>query len=122
MTNAANLWAERVSCTKGGLELGGPEYMSTKKPQRTKRQHYVPRCYLGGFTKDGDHIWAFDKTTGRPPFRSSLMNVGQECGFYDLPVPAHADVPEEFRSVDLVEKALGPGDAYMAKAIRTLVH
>ena len=104
------------------IDLTGTEHMNAKKPQRTKRQHYVPRCYLSGFTKDGENIWAFDKTTGRPAFRSGLMNVAQEIGFYDLPVPASANLPEVVGPVDIAEKALGPGDASLAEAIRKLVH
>jgi len=49
---------------------------------RAKRQHYVPRSYLRGFTEDGEHLFVFDKST-KTSFRTSVGNVAAERYFYD---------------------------------------
>ncbi len=45
--------------------------------------HYVPQAYLRGFTEPGsaDMIWAYDKHQ-RKLFRTNVVNVAQEKGFY----------------------------------------
>jgi hypothetical protein len=58
--------------------------MSGKKRQRTKNEHYYPRCCLQRFTKDGKTVWGYDKFDRRP-FRSAIEGIAQENGFYDLP-------------------------------------
>jgi hypothetical protein len=44
----------------------------------------VPRCYLARFCKDGQRLYAFDKSS-RKSFLTSMMNVAQERYFYDMP-------------------------------------
>ncbi len=73
--------------------------------QKTKRQHFVPQSYLSRFCDENRQIWTFDKF-GRKSFQSSILNVGQEKYFYDLPI----DDTIDGNSFDpqIVEKALAP--------------
>jgi hypothetical protein len=50
---------------------------------KTKREHYVPQSYLRGFTEDGEHLFAFDKST-RTRFGTSVSEIACERYFYDL--------------------------------------
>jgi hypothetical protein len=67
--------------------------MANDRHQRTKRQHYVPRCYLRRFSADGDSVWVFDKFS-KKPFRSGVMGVAQEHGFHDIAVPLSVGQPQ----------------------------
>ena len=50
---------------------------------KVKREHYVPQSYLRGFTEDGEHLFAFDKST-RTRFGTSVSEIACERYFYDL--------------------------------------
>ncbi|HTU91364.1 MAG TPA: DUF4238 domain-containing protein, partial [Gemmataceae bacterium] len=52
--------------------------------QKRKRQHYVPQSYLRRFCKDGQQLFAFDKTN-RKSVQTSVANVALEHYFYDMP-------------------------------------
>jgi hypothetical protein len=95
--------------------------MKGKRNQRTKRQHYVPRCCLGRFSKDGDNVWVFDKFT-RKQFRAGVMGVAQENGFYDLP-PAVLDNKAGGGDGDsqLAEKALSRIEESLNRATQRLI-
>lgn len=73
--------------------------------QRVRAQHYVPQSYLRRFTPDGKLLWVFDKTTGST-FRSSVHNVAQENGFYDLPGDVGQTVE---RTLSLIEERFSEG-------------
>lgn len=49
----------------------------------TKKEHYVPRCYLKNFVLDNDRINVFDKfkTQIRP---QKIMDIAMENYFYDI--------------------------------------
>jgi hypothetical protein len=73
--------------------------------QKAKRQHTVPRCYLARFCKDGQRLYAFDKTDQRS-FLTSVMNVAQERYFYDMPADLVAKAfPGQEIDVQFVEKS-----------------
>ncbi len=95
--------------------------MADKRRQRTKRQHYVPRCYLGRFSKDGQNVWAFDKFS-RKRFQAGVMGVAQESGFYDLP-PAVLEQVGAGQDGDsqLAEKALAHIEGGLHQAIQQLI-
>jgi hypothetical protein len=94
--------------------------LAARFPKPPKRQHFVPRCYLGGFTGDGETICAFDKTTGRS-FQPSLMNIAQECGFYDLPGDAFVGAPADWQDPQIAEKAFGPLEVALLQTIHELL-
>ncbi len=95
--------------------------MKNKRQQRTKRQHYVPRCYLSRFSRDGRSIWAFDKFTRRR-FPGPFMGVAQENGFYDLPAKVLQRFgPGEDIDSQAVEKSLAVFDANMNLTIQQLL-
>ncbi len=50
-----------------------------------KKQHFVPKSYLGGFTnpEKEDRLWVFDKQ-GKPPRLSTPMNEGYERYTYQV--------------------------------------
>ena len=51
---------------------------------KVKREHYVARSYLRGFTDDGEHLCAFDKHTRKHFTSISVDEVANEKYFYDL--------------------------------------
>ena len=50
---------------------------------KAKREHFVPQSYLRGFTGDGEHLCAFDKSTGTS-FGTNVNGIACERYFYDL--------------------------------------
>ena len=50
----------------------------------TKKEHYVPRCYLENFASDSKRIEVFDKWKLMVRHNQDIKNVAVENGFYDL--------------------------------------
>lgn len=50
----------------------------------TKKEHYVPRCYLENFSTPQKRIDVFDKWKMMIRQNQDIMNVAMENGFYDL--------------------------------------
>ena len=50
----------------------------------TKKEHYVPRCYLENFASDSKRIEVFDKWKLMVRHNQDIKNVAIENGFYDL--------------------------------------
>src|SRR5262245_55283641 len=95
--------------------------MRDKRKQRTKRQHYVPRCYLSRFSTSGGHVWVFDKFT-RKAFRAGVMGVAQENAFYDLPPAVLAKIKAgEDGDPQLAEKALSCIEGGLNRVIHGLI-
>lgn len=67
--------------------------------------HYVPRYYLKGFSRDGKRIWAFDKDERRA-FPTQIKSIANETGLY----------PPELESL-LANEVEGPANEVL-KAIR----
>jgi hypothetical protein len=55
--------------------------------KKTKKQHYVPQCYLQHFTNEqSDHLFVYDKKT-KKSWKSAISDVAEEGYFYDLSFP-----------------------------------
>lgn len=52
----------------------------------TKKEHYVPRCYLENFATPGQRIDVFDKWKLMTRTNQDIMNIAMENGFYDLDI------------------------------------
>ena len=50
----------------------------------TKKEHYVPRCYLENFASDSKRIEVFDEWKLMVRHNQDIKNVAMENGFYDL--------------------------------------
>ena len=50
----------------------------------TKKEHYVPRCYLQNFATIQNRIDVFDKWKMMVRQNQDIINVAMENGFYDL--------------------------------------
>ena len=50
----------------------------------TKKEHYVPRCYLRNFAFGSDRINVFDKSKMQVRTNQKLLDVAMENHFYDL--------------------------------------
>ena len=50
----------------------------------TKKEHYVPRCYLENFATAQNRIDVFDKWKMMVRQNQDIMNIAMENGFYDL--------------------------------------
>ena len=50
----------------------------------TKKEHYVPRCYLENFASNSTRIEVFDKWKLMVRHNQDIKNVAMENGFYDL--------------------------------------
>ena len=50
----------------------------------TKKEHYVPRCYLKNFATVGKRIDVFDKWKLMVRTNQDIMNIAMENGFYDI--------------------------------------
>lgn len=50
----------------------------------TKKEHYVPRCYLKNFSSTPEHINVFDKHKMQIRLNQKLLDVAMENHFYDL--------------------------------------
>lgn len=50
----------------------------------TKKEHYVPRCYLENFASGSKRIEVFDKWKLMVRNNQDIMNVAMENGFYDI--------------------------------------
>lgn len=82
---------------------------------RPKRQHYVPRFYLGRFAEDGQ-ISVLDKKTGRT-FATNILNVGCESYFYDV----RPELLHNPADAQLVERQLALLDEHAAAMIAQVV-
>lgn len=51
--------------------------------RKTKKQHYVPRCYLKRWTNDNQQIHVFDKLN-KKEWISNINDVASERFFYDI--------------------------------------
>jgi uncharacterized protein DUF4238 len=96
--------------------------VAPKKQQRTRKQHYVPRCYLERFVNPTTgNLSTFDKLT-KKTYDTSVWNVAQESFFYDLHPKA---IKPEHRNagIDLqaVEKALSVIEGYFARTLDVLL-
>lgn len=49
----------------------------------TKKEHYVPRCYLKNFAMDNSMIWVFDKYKTQRR-KQKIMEIAMENYFYDI--------------------------------------
>ena len=55
--------------------------------------HYVPRYYLKGFTKDdGKRIWVYDKNERRS-FATQVQSIANETAFYSPEVERYLANP-----------------------------
>ena len=50
----------------------------------TKKEHYVPRCYLENFEDVDSRIWVYDKVLMDEPRHQLRINIGFENYFYDI--------------------------------------
>lgn len=50
----------------------------------TKKEHYVPRCYLNNFTFKEDRIHVFDKSNTTIRRNQNIFDVAMENYFYDV--------------------------------------
>ena len=62
--------------------------------QRTKKQHYVPQCYLNAWSTSKHQIYVFDKSTESARI-NSIQDVASERFFYDIN-------PEDYLSPDFL--------------------
>ena len=59
--------------------------------QKTKKQHYVPQCYLQHFTSEqSGHLFVYDKKTQKH-WKGAISDVAEEGYFYDLSFPESLD-------------------------------
>lgn len=61
----------------------------------TKKEHYVPRCYLENFEDTEDRIWVYDKVLMDEPRHQLRINIGFENYFYDIDFNALLDKMDE---------------------------
>lgn len=52
----------------------------------TKKEHYVPRCYLENFATSRKRIDVFDKWKLMVRSKQDIMNIAMENGFYDVDI------------------------------------
>ena len=50
----------------------------------TKKEHYVPQCYLENFTSNGTRLEVFDKWKVQVRNNQDIRQVAMENAFYDL--------------------------------------
>jgi hypothetical protein len=81
------------------------------KAAAPKRQHYVPRFYLKGFTGDKDQLFTINRPTGKS-FRTSPNNVAGENFFNRVEV--------EGMDPNELEKALADFESEMAPALERI--
>jgi uncharacterized protein DUF4238 len=73
--------------------------------QKTIRQHTVPQCYLRRFCREGERLFAFDKTT-RKSFPTNVADIAVQRYFYDLPEDhLKKACPGQNIDVQIVEKS-----------------
>ena len=53
------------------------------KEKQTKKQHYIPRCYLRWFSSDAKSVFAYDKIISKS-YRTSIMSVCYENNIYTI--------------------------------------
>jgi len=51
--------------------------------KQTKRQHYIPRCYLKWFSSDEKSVFAYDKKLSKT-YQTSIMSVCYENNIYTI--------------------------------------
>lgn len=73
----------------------------------TKKEHYIPRCYLENFATPQKRIDVFDKWKMMVRKSQDIMNIAMENGFYDLdliPLLQSLDIDVfEKAKIDLME-------------------
>ncbi|MBD3286630.1 DUF4238 domain-containing protein [candidate division WOR-3 bacterium] len=55
----------------------------SKQQDQTRKQHYIPKFYLDGFTSEDDYLWLFDLKTGKKT-RAHPKTVAWQKDFYRL--------------------------------------
>ena len=62
----------------------------------TKKEHYVPRCYLRNFASLEERINVFDKEKMQTRKNQRILDVAMENRFYDLNIATLNDkIPPE---------------------------
>jgi len=92
----------------------GPSPMSESKANEPRRHHYVPRCWLAGFTDTGDkdgNLWVTDFQR-RKQWQTSPGNAGFIKDFYRL--------TDEHLDPVLAEKAFSQVESEVAPILRNI--
>ncbi|MFO1257249.1 MAG: DUF4238 domain-containing protein [Gammaproteobacteria bacterium] len=63
-----------------------------------KRHHYLPQCYLKGFTNPEDKIWTYKKADPQSPFLNAIDSTAVERYFYRFEIEGKEDELEDFLS------------------------
>lgn len=82
---------------------------------RIKKQHYVPRFYLRGFSENGKSVYVFDKPLEKV-FEANISDIACESAFYDVQT---ADI--EVGIDQFVEKYMQPFEELASRAIYKLL-
>ena len=74
----------------------------------TKKEHFVPRCYLENFATDRLTVDLFDKWKVEPRRNQRIINVAMENEFYDMDLAELLKLlePEEYDRVKEDLKAI----------------
>jgi hypothetical protein len=113
----ANIWAARALRHQRDRRLFGkmePIPMSDTQANEPRRHHYVPRCWLVGFTETGDKdgkLWVTDLHR-RKQWQTSPGNAGFIKDFYRL-------TDEQLDPV-LAEKAFSQVESEVAPILRNI--
>lgn len=57
--------------------------MGNNKKEKTKKEHFVPRCYLERWKSDKGQVWVYDKKLKRSRL-NNVYDVACERYFYDI--------------------------------------
>jgi len=69
--------------------------MQKDQKQKTKKQHYVPQCYLRNFSSDQpDHLFVYDKKTQKS-WNGAISDVAAEGYFNDLSFPESLNIEQQ---------------------------
>lgn len=60
-------------------------------PEKTKKEHYVPRVYLRRFCKNPEKLNVYDKANNEIRLNQHIMDIASERYFYDIDFNAFAD-------------------------------
>jgi hypothetical protein len=83
--------------------------VSTSKPSEPTAHHFVPRCWLAGFTEAGQkegELWVTDLARARQ-WRTNLANAGHHNDFYRLSDPRLDPVVVE-NTFSKIENVIAP--------------
>lgn len=105
-TNRVAATSTPLTSVPGGLDSGPMDkfdrLLSRPHLSGPKRQHYVPRFYLDGFTDSGGKLAVFDRTTGdtriQTPENSGL--IGHFYSFEDKQGRRRFDIEAMFNAVE----------------------